>query len=179
MTDRKPFFETPDGAVRLYHGDCLEIMDELEPGQFHAIATDPPYSSGGAFRGDRTQTVAAKYVQSGSARFAGSTFAGDCRDQRGWAYWARLWLTRFFHLAAPGGYLLQFTDWRQLPTTTDIVQAAGWVWREIIERAGYTSTTRPEAKARPVSVWRLVYPAAARAWLINNPIPGREETNRE
>ena len=25
-----------------------------------------------------------------------------------------------------------FTDWRQLPTTTDIMQAAGWVWRGVV-----------------------------------------------
>ncbi|WP_435626996.1 hypothetical protein [Candidatus Ferrigenium straubiae] len=30
----------------LYRGDCLAIIPNL-PGQFDAIVTDPPYSSGG------------------------------------------------------------------------------------------------------------------------------------
>ena len=36
---RKPYYETPLG--KLYHGDCLEIMPELEP--VDLVLTDPPY----------------------------------------------------------------------------------------------------------------------------------------
>ncbi|GAB3519416.1 hypothetical protein GCM10027575_45310 [Phytohabitans suffuscus] len=32
----------------------------------------------------------------------------------------------------PGGAAVLFSDWRQLPTITDILQAGGWVWRGII-----------------------------------------------
>lgn len=39
----------------------------------------------------------------------------------------------------------------------------------IIERVGFTASTRPAAHARPVSVWRLVDRAAAEAWLVANP----------
>jgi DNA modification methylase len=35
----KPYFETENG--KLYHGDCLEIMPELEP--VDLVLTDPPY----------------------------------------------------------------------------------------------------------------------------------------
>ena len=35
----KPYYETPLG--KLYHGDCLEIMPELEP--VDLVLTDPPY----------------------------------------------------------------------------------------------------------------------------------------
>ena len=37
----KPYYETPNG--KLYHGDCLEIMPQLEP--VDMIITDPPYST--------------------------------------------------------------------------------------------------------------------------------------
>ncbi len=30
------------------------------------------------------------------------------------------------------GYCLTFTDWRQLPTMTDVLQAAGFVWRGVV-----------------------------------------------
>jgi len=36
---RKPYYETPLG--KLYHGDCLEIMPQLEP--VDLVLTDPPY----------------------------------------------------------------------------------------------------------------------------------------
>jgi site-specific DNA-methyltransferase (adenine-specific) len=35
-------------------------------------------------------------------------------------------------IVKPGGYLLMFTDWRQLPMATDVFQASGAVWRGII-----------------------------------------------
>ena len=38
----KPYFETELG--KLYHGDCLKIMPELEP--VDLVLTDPPYANG-------------------------------------------------------------------------------------------------------------------------------------
>lgn len=42
-------------------GDSLELMRQMQPGSFHAIITDPPYSSGGLYRADRVQTPITKY----------------------------------------------------------------------------------------------------------------------
>jgi hypothetical protein len=39
----------------------------------------------------------------------------------------------------------------------------------IIARAGFAQTTRPEAHARPLSVWRLIDRAAALDWLAAHP----------
>ena len=41
--------------------------------------------------------------------------------------------------------------------------------RGIIMRAGYSITARPEAHARPVSIWRLRDRSAALAWLSAHP----------
>jgi adenine-specific DNA-methyltransferase len=38
----KPYFETDDGIV-LYHGDCQEILPELDTESFDLVLTDPPY----------------------------------------------------------------------------------------------------------------------------------------
>ncbi|MFG1203107.1 DNA methyltransferase [Xanthobacter aminoxidans] len=46
--------------------------------------------------------------------------------------WLALWLSRARGLVVPGALGCVFTDWRQLPTTTDALQAAGWVWRGIV-----------------------------------------------
>lgn len=39
----------------------------------------------------------------------------------------------------------------------------------IVEQDGFTKSTRPEAHARPVSVWRLINRAAAEEWLKTHP----------
>jgi site-specific DNA-methyltransferase (adenine-specific) len=116
------------GNATLYLGDCLEILPTLEG--VDAVVTDPPYSSGGAFRGDRTQSTLAKYQSSGVQKVH-ALFSGDNRDQRSWAYWVALWLGAAMRSTTPGGMSCLFTDWRQLPSLTDAVQAAGWVWRGV------------------------------------------------
>ena len=120
-------------TARLIHGDALAALRDLPDASIDALITDPPYSSGGMMRGDRIQDVHTKYVQTDSeAGHALAAFTGDNRDQRGYGYWCALWLSECLRVVKPGGVALLFTDWRQLPTTTDALQAGGWVWRGIV-----------------------------------------------
>lgn len=112
-------------------GDALALLRGLPSESVDAVVTDPPYSSGGAFRGDRMADTVVKYVQSGQ-KMERTGFTGDTRDQRGYTYWCALWLSECLRVARPGAPLCVFTDWRQLPTTTDAIQAGGWVWRGIV-----------------------------------------------
>jgi site-specific DNA-methyltransferase (adenine-specific) len=121
----------------LYRGDALAVLAELDTASVDAVLTDPPYSSGGQFRGDRTQPVHTKYVQtnqvaSGTGGAALAAFAGDNRDQRAFMHWSALWIGECLRVVRPGGVLGLFTDWRQLPVTTDALQAGGFVWRGIV-----------------------------------------------
>jgi len=122
---------TDDNPVKVIHGDCLDVLRKLPDGCVDAVITDPPYSSGGFTRGDRQMGVAAKYQQTGTEREY-APFSGDNRDQRSWAYWCCLWLDECRRVCKPSGYLLFFTDWRQLPAATDAVQGGGWQWRGIV-----------------------------------------------
>ncbi|MBS7538348.1 site-specific DNA-methyltransferase, partial [Ancylobacter lacus] len=70
------------GSATLYLGDAIEVMAELEAGSIGGVLADPPYSSGGAFRGDRSAPTSSKY-QSATDRGLYPEFAGDTRDQRG------------------------------------------------------------------------------------------------
>jgi len=117
------------GDCTLYLGDCLEILPTLP--KVDAVITDPPYSSGGQFRGDRTQKTSLKYVQTGSTFTVRDEFAGDTRDQRAFLEWATMWFGRCLRIANDGAICCAFTDWRQLPTMTDAVQCGGWVWRNL------------------------------------------------
>jgi site-specific DNA-methyltransferase (adenine-specific) len=123
----KPYYQ--DDAVTIYHGDCREIIPHLP--MVDALVTDPPYSSGGMVRGDRMQSTRDKYQSSG-AIIEHPDFTGDNRDQRGFLAWASLWLAEVKEITAPGGVCCLFSDWRQLPTMTDAMQAGGWVWRGIV-----------------------------------------------
>lgn len=126
-----PVYE--DHAVRLYHGEALEVLTSgaFESESFDAINTDPPYSSGGLFKSDRDQSTAEKYCH--NAKTLGRPqFTGDNRDGRSYALWSTLWLASAARLLKPSGYVFVFTDWRQLPTMTDVFQAAGLIWRGVI-----------------------------------------------
>jgi site-specific DNA-methyltransferase (adenine-specific) len=40
-----PYWQSDDGRITLYHGDCLEIMRELPDGCVDCVITDPPYDT--------------------------------------------------------------------------------------------------------------------------------------
>lgn len=126
---RGPVFEC-DGAT-LYRGDCLQILSGLPAAKYAAVITDPPYCSGGMTTAERARlNPVAKYCHSGDS-LGRASFEGDQRDQRGFLAWCTLWLSQCRELTRRGGRLLVFSDWRQLPSMTDAVQAAGWTWRGI------------------------------------------------
>ncbi|MCK4792362.1 MAG: site-specific DNA-methyltransferase [Desulfobacteraceae bacterium] len=119
------------GDATFYLGDCLNILPELPENSIDAVVTDPPYSSGGQFRGDRIKSTISKYVQTGSPQNIRSDFSGDNRDQRSFFAWSTLWLTATTHIVNPGGILCCFSDWRQIPVMSDSIQAGGWTWRNL------------------------------------------------
>lgn len=124
-----PYFKC-DG-ITLFHGNCLELLPQLERESVDALITDPPYSSGGQYRSDRIADPRTKYCQNGKDIGRG-TFQGDNRDQRSFAWWSTLWMLQCYDLVRPGGYCLTFTDWRQLPLMTDIIQAGHFTWRGLV-----------------------------------------------
>jgi site-specific DNA-methyltransferase (adenine-specific) len=119
-------------TVTLHLGDCLEYMRTMPAGSVDAVITDPPYSSGGQFRGDRSAAPSLKYIQTTSVFTERAEFSGDNRDQRAFLTWATMWLSQSLRISKPGAVAMIFTDWRQLPTVTDAVQCGGWVWRNIV-----------------------------------------------
>lgn len=154
-------------SVELRHGDALLLLREIEDESVDLVLTDPPYSSGGMFRGDRAgQSTRDKYVQTGTIAER-VDFDGDSRDQRGFLAWASLWLAECWRVTKPGGCCLVFTDWRQLPTVTDAVQAGGWVWRGLVVW-DKTANSRPRsgfsARAEYL-VWGTRGPFAAEIYL--------------
>lgn len=130
------------GRSALHVGDCYPMLRAMPAAQFDAVVTDPPYCSGGMMRSDRAQSTSTKYVVKGTA-LKRPEFSGDNRDQRSFLVWASLWLAECHRVTRVGGFLMMFTDWRQLPVMTDALQAGGWVWRGIVPW-DKTEGTRPQ-----------------------------------
>lgn len=143
---------TEQPIIEVIHGEALTVMRGMPAESFDTIIADPPYSSGGTTSAARQADPVSKYVQSTTKR-QDVSFEGDARDQRSWTFWMTLWLLEAYRLAKTSGRLYVFTDWRQLPSTTDAVQAAGWVWRGVIpwdkgrgSRAPHTGYHRHQAE---------------------------------
>lgn len=119
--------------MKLLNGDCLEMMTQIPDGSVDMVLTDPPYSSGGLFAGDRKASTRTKYCSgdyNGAARF--QNFSGDNMDQRSFTEFMRMILAKCRQKAKPESVCAVFVDWRNLPALTDALQTAGWTWRGIV-----------------------------------------------
>ncbi|GAB7080829.1 DNA-methyltransferase [Megalodesulfovibrio paquesii] len=116
---------------KVFQGEAVTVLRDLPAASVDAVVTDPPYSSGGTHASARRRDPATKYQNTGTAK-SYPAMLGDSKDQRSYALWATLWLAECWRIARPGAPLLMFTDWRQLPLASDVVQAAGWEWRGLV-----------------------------------------------
>jgi site-specific DNA-methyltransferase (adenine-specific) len=129
-------------SITIKQADCIKFMQQQPNEQFDMVIADPPYSSGGMVRADKVKSTRAKYLRGDSDNVDRLVdFEGDSRDQRSYLAWSYLWMTEALRCTKEGGLIIVFTDWRQLPTTTDAVQMAGFVWRGIVP--WYKGNARP------------------------------------
>lgn len=160
-------FLAGDAPWCLIQAEALRFLDELPDACVDGVLTDPPYSSGGMTRGDRTQKTSAKYVL-GSVKNENrhADFTGDNRDQKSFAYWTALWVCELQRVCKPGAPVMLFTDWRQLSATIDAFQAGGLVFRGVVPW-DKTEGVRPQ-KSRFMAQCEFV------VWGSNGPMPDRE-----
>lgn len=120
-------------TTHLYQGDCLELMKDIPDGSVDMVLTDPPYSSGGLFAGDRKVSTRSKYCNgdyNGAARF--QNFSGDNMDQRSFTEFMRMVLSKCRQKSRNESICAVFVDWRNIAAMIDALQAAGWVYRGIV-----------------------------------------------
>lgn len=113
-------------------GDCLSLLKNIPDNSIDAVITDPPYCSGGRSSTERAKNPIKKYEQSSNKIVHRPAFVGDTLDQRAWMHWCILWINECYRILKSNGYFLMFSDWRQLPVTTDVVQICNLIWRGII-----------------------------------------------
>ena len=121
------------GAARwcVVEGDALALLASLPDGCVDAVVTDPPYSSGGMMRADRTRNTDAKYTRTES-QGRNADFTGDSRSQRAFIMWCSLWMEEARRASSAEGRIIAFTDWRQIACTIDAVECGGWIYRGIV-----------------------------------------------
>lgn len=120
------------------------MMEHIPDGGVDMVLTDPPYSSGGLYAGERQANTRTKYCDrkyNGAYRFR--DFSGDNMDQRSFTEFMRMVLSKARQKCRPGAIAAVFVDWRNLPALTDALQAAGWIWRGIVVWDKGTSRNQP------------------------------------
>lgn len=158
-------------AYEVRRGEALALLREMPDASVDAVITDPPYSSGGQFRGDRVGGNR-KYLTDTAADFP--DFEGDSRDQRSFALWCSIWLTEAHRVCRPGGVVVVATDWRQLATTHDAVQVGGWVLRGVVPWV--KPTARPQLGRFSSSAEYFVWGSRGALPVQGQTHPGYHET---
>lgn len=125
-----PTANAPAQFDYLYRSNALDMLRGLPDKSVDLFFTDPPYSSGGLHASTRAQTPGQKYI-GGDVKTVYPEFHHDNKDQRSWTFWCMSWLGEAFRATKDSGQLVCFVDWRQLPSLTDAIQGAGFIWRSI------------------------------------------------
>jgi DNA modification methylase len=86
-----PFHD--DGAVRLLHGDCRDVLPTLDADSFDSVVCDPPYDLTGSGKGG---------------------FMGKAWDATGVAFDPETWRA-VLRVLKPGGYMLAFGGTQDIP----------------------------------------------------------------
>jgi DNA modification methylase len=105
------------GTVRVIEGDCLEVMRRLEPRQFTAVVTDPPYG---------LSAGATSYLESegGGGGFMGALWD---RGVPGVQFWQAA-----LEVCLPGAYMLAFGGTRTYHRQTCAIEDSGWIIRDCL-----------------------------------------------
>ena len=122
------------GRHRLMCGDATirdDVMRLVDGKTVDLVLTDPPYSSGGLRFSDKRKPPSVKYQMTGT-RKSYPEYTHDNMDGHSWGMFNHIWHTVIIPHMNNGAYLLQFTDYRQLPITIDTLQTSGLTYRGII-----------------------------------------------
>lgn len=108
-----------DDLVRLYHGDCLNVMSDLDAASISTVLTDPPFSSGG-------RRESAKSLRTSMTRSTSDAdwIMGDAMSTPGFSYLMRDCGLLWRRLLVPGGHALAFIDWRMWGTMAAALESA-------------------------------------------------------
>lgn len=156
-----PTWQSDDGSVRLYLGDCLDVLPHLTG--FDAVVTDPPYGIGITKRGTLGSTNAAPVRDYGVAEWDNSTPDQSLiADLLAISKHQIIFGGNYFHLPPSSCWLVwdkrttgDYADcelaWTNLPKA---VRRLEWLWNGMI-RKGSEERFHPTQKPVGVMEWCL------------------------
>jgi site-specific DNA-methyltransferase (adenine-specific) len=118
----KPYYDA--GGITIYHGDCLDILHQVEI-KPDTILGDPPYCSGG-----RQQATARQVFSKSDSR--DTWFFTDNMGTDSYLWWMREIAGVVYPLASVGAHAYVFTDWRQYANLNISWETKGWTLRNAI-----------------------------------------------
>lgn len=120
-----------DANVRIYNGDCVEIMRAMDGVSLDGIITDPPYCSGGALEAQKNsggQGHRSERLQSGEVEW----FAADNMTTGGLVWLVRAVLVEARRVMKPNRSAFVFSDWRMIPHLAPALESSGLRYRNMI-----------------------------------------------
>jgi len=131
----KPYYE--HGGITIYHGDCREILPQLDP--VDLVLTDPPYGDTthkGARGGGRVDKMLVDFDSISAGAFVDISKI-LVNKSLGWVVMTCEW--RYMHLLDDAGMLVRFGVWVKpngMPQMTGDRPATGWEAVAILHRRG-------------------------------------------
>ena len=135
----KPFFETNE--VKIFHGDCIAVMEGLEDNSVDSVVTDPPYGirfMGKAWDGEDIEKAFSTNSpkeesrnRTGAAAAAGS-YSFTPKAMVAFQEFTRVWAEEALRILKPGGHLLCFASTRTYHRMASGLEDAGFDIRDQI-----------------------------------------------
>lgn len=160
--------------MKLIHGDCLEVMADMDPESVDAVCTDPPY--GLEFMGEKWDSFKdVAHAQRGMKKGPKSILASpgfdlSLQSSRAFQGWCAEWGGALLRVMKPGAYGLVFGGTRTYHRLTCGLEDAGFEIRDCLMWL--------YGQGFPKS--RVAFPTALKpAWepivLVRKPFPGTVE----
>ncbi len=162
----KPTWQTDDGSVRLFHGDCLDVLPTLEAGSIDAVVTDPPYGMNNDVDSSRFTGGSEPLRRGqGGGRFK-TAIIGDCIpfDPSRWLCFPKviLWGANHYAQRLPAGTTLVWLKrydkaFGTFLSDAEIAWSKGgcgvYVFRDLSMKSNERGRLHPNQKPLPLMVW--------------------------
>ena len=131
----KPYYE--DDLVKLYHGDCLDVLRAMPDCSVDAVVTDPPYGlefmgkewdGADGFRRSLNPNDAGRDNAFGRSSRTSPEYRAGALFQE----WCEAWTAECLRVLKPGGHLLAFGGTRTWHRLACAVEDAGFEVRDSI-----------------------------------------------
>ena len=104
----------------IIQGDCLEVIETFPNLSIDCLIVDPPYSSGA--RQDSSKTSRGKMLRGDKHDW----FSHDNMSTTGFSWFMRHFLVILKPKMKPNAVGYMFSDWRQYPTISQIIESTGF-----------------------------------------------------